>query len=215
MKLYRIKFRETYLYKRQMTTGKAVLQAVVFLSWQDRCYARSIYSADFTKYLYYAGDIMNSLNQIILEGNVVRQPECRQLQTGTMVCTMPIAVDHSYKNSSGELQQEVSYFDIDTFGKLADVCFKWAGIGRRVRIVGRLKQDRWKNQEGKNQSKIHVIAEHVELLALGKKQREEWEQKKNSGSEASGINTMEQSAQVLSATNMAAVQEEDCSSVPF
>lgn len=106
---------------------------------------------------------MNSLNQIIVEGNVVRQPESREIAQGTHVCTVPIAVDHHYKTKAGENADEVSYFDIETFGKLADACVQWCPKGRGIRVVGRLKQQRWKNEEGKTRSKISIIAEHVEF----------------------------------------------------
>ncbi|MCR5623427.1 MAG: single-stranded DNA-binding protein [Treponema sp.] len=113
---------------------------------------------------------MNSLNQIILEGNVCRQPELRQSAAGNYVCVMPLAVNRSYKNANGEHTAEVSFFDVATFGKTAEVCGKYATIGRHIRVVGRLKQDRWKNQEGKSMSKVNIIAEHVELLSLPRNQ---------------------------------------------
>lgn len=115
---------------------------------------------------------MNSLNQIILEGNVSRQPELRQSAAGTYVCILPIAVNRSYKNSRGENTDEVSFFDVASFGKTAEVCSKYATIGRFVRVVGRLKQDRWKNLEGKAMSKVSIIAEHVELLNFPRKRAE-------------------------------------------
>ena len=113
---------------------------------------------------------MNSLNQIILEGNVCRQPELRQSASGCNVCVMPVAVNRSYKNAKGENTEEVSYFDVTSFGKTAEVCGKYAVIGRHIRVVGRLKQDRWKNLEGKTQSKVNIVAEHVELLNLPHRQ---------------------------------------------
>jgi single-strand DNA-binding protein len=115
------------------------------------------------------GTSMNALNQIILEGNVVRQPEKKELSNGTHVCMIPIAVNRRYKTREGELTDEVSYFDVDTFGNLADVCSEWCPKGRGVRVVGRLKQDRWKNEEGKSRSKVTVIAEHVEFKPFFKK----------------------------------------------
>lgn len=149
---------------------------------------------------------MNSLNQIILEGNVCRQPELRQSAAGTNVGIMPIAVNRSYKNMRGEAVEEVSYFDITTFGKTAEVCTKYATIGRHVRIVGRLKQDRWKNLEGKAQSKINIIAEHVELLNLPRRQSGE-----NFG--AAGGQPARSSygadGQTLVATNAAAREQQD------
>jgi single stranded DNA-binding protein (ssb) len=112
---------------------------------------------------------MNSLNQIILEGNVVRQPEKKDLPRGTHVCTIPIAVNRRYKTHEGEETEEVSYFDVETFGNLADACAQWCPKGRGVRVVGRLKQERWKTDEGKSRSKVTVIAEHVEFKPFFKK----------------------------------------------
>lgn len=115
---------------------------------------------------------MNALNQIILEGNVVRQPEKKELQHGTHVCMIPIAVDRRYKTREGEDAEEVSYFDIETFGNLADACEKWCPKGRGVRVVGRLKQSRWKNEDGKGRSKVTIIAEHVEFKPFFQKKED-------------------------------------------
>ena len=112
---------------------------------------------------------MNSLNQIILEGNVVRQPEKKELQHGTHTCMIPIAVNRRYKTHDGEETEEVSYFDVEAYGNLADACAEWCPKGRGVRVVGRLKQERWKTEEGKNRSKVTVIAEHVEFKPFFKK----------------------------------------------
>lgn len=105
---------------------------------------------------------MNQLNSLIIEGNVVRQAELSEPTAGFKVCKFPVAVDRWYKNRNGEGVSEVSYFDVETYGKMAEVCEKQGLKGRGVRVVGRLKQDRWKDSEGKSQSRIYVIAEHVE-----------------------------------------------------
>ncbi len=112
---------------------------------------------------------MNSLNQIILEGNVTRQPEAKSLPSGAACCTLPIAVNRYYKNSDGTKEEEVSFFEIDTFGNLAEACVKWCPKGRGIRVVGRLKQNRWKDSDGTAHSKIKIIAEHVEFKPFLKK----------------------------------------------
>ncbi|MDR1786409.1 MAG: single-stranded DNA-binding protein [Spirochaetaceae bacterium] len=106
---------------------------------------------------------MNSLNSIIVEGNVVRKPEIKETSRGTPVCTMTVAVNRTYKTVEGVLQKEVYFFDVDTWGQLARVCAETCDKGRGVRVVGRLKQDRWQDSEGKNRSKIRIVAEHVEF----------------------------------------------------
>lgn len=106
---------------------------------------------------------MNQLNSLIIEGNVVRQAELYEPTTGFKVCKFPVAVDRWYKNRNGEGVTEVSFFDVETYGKMAEICSKQSQKGRGIRVVGRLKQDRWKDAEGKNLSRIYVVAEHVEF----------------------------------------------------
>ena len=114
---------------------------------------------------------MNALNQIILEGNVIRQPEKKLSPSGTSICTVPVAVNRRYKASDGQSVEEVSYFDVDTFGNLADACAKWCPKGRGVRIVGRLKQNRWKDKEGKSHSTVRIIADHVDFKKFTQNRR--------------------------------------------
>ena len=108
---------------------------------------------------------MNQLNSLIVEGNVTRVPEFKDAN-GHKICVVPLAVNRFYKNAKGEGVSEVSYFDVETFGKLAEVCEKNCEKGRGLRVVGRLKQNRWKNAEGKNVSRVTIIAEHVEFKKL-------------------------------------------------
>ena len=116
---------------------------------------------------------MNALNQIILEGNIVRQPERKEMPSGSTVCTLPVAVNRRYKTQGGDVAEEVSYFDVDAYGNLADVCAKWCPKGRGVRIVGRLKQNRWKDEDGKAHSRVKIIAEHIEFKPFQKKIEDE------------------------------------------
>lgn len=105
---------------------------------------------------------MNHLNSLIIEGNVVRQADLSEPAAGFKVCKFPVAVNRWFKNKDGEGVSEVSYFDVETYGHMAEVCAKQAEKGRGVRVVGRLKQDRWKDNEDKTQTKIYIVAEHVE-----------------------------------------------------
>ena len=98
-----------------------------------------------------------------MEGNAVRKPEIRKTPKGTSICTLPLAVNRYYKNSSGSYEEEVSYFDVESYGKLAEFCASLADKGRGIRVVGRLKQNRWKSDDGKNISRVTIIAEKVEF----------------------------------------------------
>ena len=112
---------------------------------------------------------MNNLNSILIEGNLVRDPMLRSTQKGTQICTMSLASNRYYKQDSG-FEKEVSFFDVETWSKLAEACYSKGKKGRGVRVVGRLKQDRWSGPDGKPHSRVTIVAEHVEFRPEFKKE---------------------------------------------
>jgi single-strand DNA-binding protein len=112
---------------------------------------------------------MNNLNSILIEGNLVRDPELSYTPKGTAVCKFSVACNRSYKQDD-EFQKEVSFFDVSTWTRLAEVCGEYLKKGRGVRVVGRLKQDRWTDPDGKPHSRVEIVAEHVEFRPQLKKQ---------------------------------------------
>jgi single-strand DNA-binding protein len=110
---------------------------------------------------------MNSLNSIIIEGNIVHEPQLRAMPSGGSVCTFSIATDRFYKKET-QIEKEVSFFEVVAWGKLAETIGGLAHKGRGVRVAGRLKQDRWDGQDGKPRSKVIIVAENVEMRPIGK-----------------------------------------------
>ncbi|MCL2043623.1 MAG: single-stranded DNA-binding protein [Treponema sp.] len=110
----------------------------------------------------------NNLNSILIEGNLVREPLFRSTPKGTPVCTFSLASNRFFRQDSG-LEKEVSFFEVETWAKLAESCNKQGKKGRGVRVVGRLKQDRWTGNDGKPRSRITIVAEHVEFRPEFKK----------------------------------------------
>jgi single-strand DNA-binding protein len=111
---------------------------------------------------------MNNLNSILIEGNLVRDPILRSTPKGTQICVMSLASNRYYKQDTG-FEREVSYFDVETWAKLAEACYAKGKKGRGLRVVGRLKQSRWSDPDGKSRSKISIVAEHVEFRPEFKK----------------------------------------------
>lgn len=105
---------------------------------------------------------MNNLNSVLLEGNLTRDPELRYTAKGTAVCRFSIACNRSYKQEDRR-QEEVSFFDVTTWSRLAEICAEYLVKGRGVRVVGRLKQDRWEDDNGQRRFRVEIIAEHVEF----------------------------------------------------
>ena len=114
---------------------------------------------------------MNNLNSILIEGNLVKDPLLRSTPKGTPVCMMSLASNRYYKQDSG-FEKEVSFFDVETWARLAEACYNKGRKGRGIRVVGRLKQDRWNGTDGKPHSRITIVAEHVEFRPEFKKGEE-------------------------------------------
>ena len=92
---------------------------------------------------------MNNLNSILVEGNLVRDPELSYTSKGSAVCKFTVACNRFFKQGE-ETQKEVSCFDVSCWTRLAEVCGESLLRGRGVRVVGRLKQDHWTGADGKD-----------------------------------------------------------------
>lgn len=101
---------------------------------------------------------MNMLNQLILEGNV----EHIDVNPLVAVTTFTMSTSRMYKTTDDKLEEEKSYFDVEAWGNTG-VAASTAKIGQGIRIVGRLKQKRWKDADDKEYSKVVVVAEHIEV----------------------------------------------------
>jgi single-strand DNA-binding protein len=111
---------------------------------------------------------MNHLNSILVEGNLVRDPNFRSTPSGNQVCDFTVATNRNYKIADQKYENEVSYFDVEAWARLGSACAQNLKKGRGVRVVGRLKQDRWTDTEGKSHSRVKIVAEHVEFKPMSK-----------------------------------------------
>ena len=113
---------------------------------------------------------MNMLNSIILEGNIIKAGEIVQFADGQHQLEVTIAVKRQYRKRDGSLADETSEFNVIAYGNVADFLAKKGVIGQGIRVVGRLKQSKWTDSDGKECSKVIVVAEHIEYRAFKKKE---------------------------------------------
>ena len=104
-----------------------------------------------------------SVNQVILMGNLTRDPELRQTPNGQNVCSFSLALNRSYKDGSGEWQEATDYVDIVAWGPLGERVAQYLSKGRRALIQGRLQSRSWE-QEGQKRNKVEVNANDVTFL---------------------------------------------------
>ena len=104
-----------------------------------------------------------SVNQVILMGNLTRDPELRNTPNGQSVCSFSLALNRSYKDASGEWQEATDYIDVTAWGPLGERVSQYLTKGRRCLVQGRLQSRSWE-QEGVKRSKVEVLASDVTFL---------------------------------------------------
>ena len=108
---------------------------------------------------------MASFNKVILVGNLTRDPELRYTPKGTAIAKIGLAVNRVWTNEAGEKKEDVTFVDVDVFGRTAENVGQYMRKGRPILIEGRLKLDQWDDkQTGQKKSKLGVVAETVQFL---------------------------------------------------
>lgn len=108
---------------------------------------------------------MSSFNKVILVGNLTRDPELRYTPKGTAIAKIGLAVNRVWTTEAGEKKEEVTFVDVDVFGRTAENVGQYMRKGRPILIEGRLKLDQWDDkQTGQKKSKLGVAAETVQFL---------------------------------------------------
>jgi single-strand DNA-binding protein len=100
----------------------------------------------------------------MLIGRLTRDPEVRFLSGGMQVTSLSIAVNRNFKDKNGEWREEVSFFDVETFGKIAEKVGTQLSKGYQVIIEGELRQDRWESPSGEKRSKVKIVAYRIALI---------------------------------------------------
>jgi single-strand DNA-binding protein len=104
-----------------------------------------------------------SFNQVILMGNLTRDPELRQTPNGQSVCSFSLALNRSYKGSDGSWQEATDYIDVVAWGPLGERVAQYLTKGRPCLVNGRLQSRSWE-QDGQKRSKVEVNAQDVTFL---------------------------------------------------
>lgn len=104
-----------------------------------------------------------SVNQVILMGNLTRDPEIRQTPSGQSVCSFSLALNRAYKDQSGEWQEATDFIDCVAWGPLGERVSQYLSKGRRALVQGRLQSRSWE-QDGQKRSKVEVLASDVTFL---------------------------------------------------
>ena len=108
---------------------------------------------------------MASFNKVILMGNLTRDPELRYTPKGTAIARIGVAVNRVWKTETGETKEEVTFVDVDAFGKTAETIAQYLKKGNPILIEGRLRLHTWDDkQTNQKQSKLRVDLETYKFI---------------------------------------------------
>lgn len=104
-----------------------------------------------------------SFNQVILMGNLTRDPELRQTPNGQSICSFGLALNRRYKAADGNWQEATDFFNIVAWGPLGERVAQYLTKGQPCLVNGRLQSSSWE-QDGQKRSKVEVVALDVTFL---------------------------------------------------
>lgn len=100
-----------------------------------------------------------SVNKVILVGNLTRDPETRNAQSGSKIVNLSVATSESWKDrASGERKERAEYHRVVIYNeRLADVAERFLRKGRKVYLEGQLQTRKWSDQSGQERYSTEIV----------------------------------------------------------
>lgn len=108
---------------------------------------------------------MANLNKVFLIGNLTRDPELRVTPKGTSICAFSLAINRKFRDEAGGDREEVTYVDVEAWGKAGETISKYVTKGRPLFVEGRLRLDQWEDKQTKEKrSRMKVVLDNFQFL---------------------------------------------------
>lgn len=108
-----------------------------------------------------------NLNKVFLIGRLTRDPETKNLPSGTQVCSFGLATDRFFFDKEKQKQQQTEFHNVVLFGRLAEIAFQYLKKGSLAMIEGRIRTRSWNDPSGNKRYRTEIIAERMQLGPKG------------------------------------------------
>lgn len=115
---------------------------------------------------------MAGINKVILVGNLGKDPEVRNLESGAKVANFPIATSETYKNKEGQRVTQTEWHNIVLWRGLAEIAEKYLNKGNQVYIEGKIRTRSWDDKDGNKRYTTEIIGDNLTMLG-GRKEADE------------------------------------------
>jgi single-strand DNA-binding protein len=105
------------------------------------------------------------LNRVTVIGNLGRDPEMRYTPGGQALTSFSLAATRNWTTTNGERRDATEWFNVVSWGSLAEICNQFLTKGRRVYVEGELRTRTWEQADGKKHFRTELVAN--EMIMLG------------------------------------------------
>jgi single-strand DNA-binding protein len=109
------------------------------------------------------------LNRVMIIGNLGRDPEMRYTPDGQAVTSFSLAATRTWSPANGGRRDATEWFNVVSWGSLAEICNRYLSKGRRVYVEGELRTRGWEQPDGRKQFRTELVAN--EMIVLGPRPR--------------------------------------------
>ncbi len=106
----------------------------------------------------------NSVNKVIIVGNLGQDPEARFTPQGTAVTNLSVATNESWKNQNGEIQDRTEWHRVVIYGKMAETASQYMQKGQMVYVEGRLQTNEWEDQNNNKRKTTEIRCDNFTML---------------------------------------------------
>ena len=103
------------------------------------------------------------MNKVFLIGNITRDPELSETNSGIAVCRFSIAVNRS--RTSSDAEQQTDFFNVTAWRGLAETVAKYCKKGNKIAVTGQIQIRAYEGNDGAKKTSVDVVAEEVEFLS--------------------------------------------------
>ena len=109
-----------------------------------------------------------TVNKVILVGRLGADPEMRNTGSGSAVTNLSVATNDGYKDKqTGQFVDDTEWHRVVLFNRLAEVAAQYLKKGRPVYIEGRIRTNKWQDQQGQDRYTTEIVANEMQLLSDG------------------------------------------------
>lgn len=113
---------------------------------------------------------MRSFNKVLLIGNLTRDPEITDLDSGVKLAKFTLATNKNWSTKEGEKKEQTDFHNVVAWRKLAEICGKYLKKGSAVLIEGKLSTSKYKNKAGESRSTTEIYADEINFIKYKKNQ---------------------------------------------